>query len=321
LVKVLPGQIDIRERTPDDLAVEVAIFNSVSPPDRQGTVEKLQRFESIFQREDKKLMLLAFAGSEAVGAGHGLRMAFLAEGRCELSVAVRPEFQRNGIGTALYQRLFDFAVSSGATEIGGSVREDQLPPIEAWLQREGFREVSRRRPSELRLDTFDFDRHASAEDRVLADGIQLVTLAGEDTPQNRRKLWELSNRTQEDVPFDVAKPDLPFDLFDRLIDFPPGLHDCQVIAKDGDRYVGFSLLNEIHPEAVGIGMTGVDRDYRGRGIATAVKVRSARLAHARGYRVMRTSNHTNNPPMLKVNDRLGFVARPQELYFVKSLVR
>jgi hypothetical protein len=39
----------------------------------------------------------------------------------------------------------------------------------------------------------------------------------------------------------------------------------------------------------------------------------------RGYHVMHTSNHTNNPPMLKVNDRLGFEAKPQVVFVVKAL--
>jgi hypothetical protein len=34
---------------------------------------------------------------------------------------------------------------------------------------------------------------------------------------------------------------------------------------------------------------------------------------------MRTSNHTNNPPMLAVNNRLGFVPQPEAVFFVKQL--
>jgi GNAT superfamily N-acetyltransferase len=164
----------------------------------------------------------------------------------------------------------------------------------------------------------DFARFAGAEERIAADGIVLTTLAEEDNEANRGKLWELSNLTRHDVPHDVGE-DQPFEIFTDLLDRPEALPDCLVIAQKGDRYVGFSLLVHQTPERALTGMTGVHRDFRNRGIALAMKVRSARLARKRGYKAMRTFNHVNNPAMLAVNTRLGYAPLPQSIMFRKDL--
>jgi len=38
-----------------------------------------------------------------------------------------------------------------------------------------------------------------------------------------------------------------------------------------------------------------------------------------GYTAMRTYNHVNNPAMLAVNDRLGYVALPHFVLFQRAL--
>ena len=149
-------------------------------------------------------------------------------------------------------------------------------------------------------------------------GIVLTTLAEEDNEANRRKLWELSNLTRHDVPHDVIE-DQPFEIFTDLLDRPEALPGCLLIARQGDRYVGFSLLVHQTPERALTGMTGVHRDFRNRGIALAMKVRSARLARNRGYKAMRTFNHVNNPAMLAVNTRLGYAPLPESITFRKDL--
>lgn len=61
------------------------------------------------------------------------------------------------------------------------------------------------------------------------------------------------------------------------------------------------------------------REYRGRGIATALKVRTVEYARGRGYRQIRTENEIHNAPMIAINDRFGFQRQPVWITFWKDL--
>jgi RimJ/RimL family protein N-acetyltransferase len=55
--------------------------------------------------------------------------------------------------------------------------------------------------------------------------------------------------------------------------------------------------------------TGVIREYRGRGIATALKLKVIEYGKKNGYRVIKTWNDSVNEAMLAVNIKLGFKRR------------
>ena len=53
-------------------------------------------------------------------------------------------------------------------------------------------------------------------------------------------------------------------------------------------------------------MTGVRRDWRGRGIAGALKRTQLAWAKANGYERLETANETRNVPIQRLNERLGY---------------
>ncbi|HEV3312448.1 MAG TPA: GNAT family N-acetyltransferase [Chloroflexota bacterium] len=316
----IPFDIDIREQTPDQLPLVVEINNASVPPDDRTTEEQARIEDGLSRPEEPPLRLIAWLGDRPVATGYAGRSIFTAEGRCRITIRVLPDFRRQGVATRIYRRLVSFARESDAKSLLAGVSQESLPLVQQWLQREGYYEVERMRPSRLTLETMDWGSWAESEERVIGQGIALTTLAQEDSEANRRKLWELSETTRIDVPHHPGgQQPFPFEKFDDLLNRPEARPGCLVIAKNGDAYVGFSLLVHQTADEVLTGMTGVLRDYRSRGIALALKVRSARLAHAKGYKSMRTMNHVNNPAMLKVNDRLGYVALPHFIMFQKDL--
>jgi RimJ/RimL family protein N-acetyltransferase len=174
------------------------------------------------------------------------------------------------------------------------------------------------RKSELMLSEVDEPLLREAEERLTANGLTLTTLAGDDTEDNRRKLWELYVLTDRDVPHD-SHQDEPFEQFNELLDREECLRDCLVIARDGELFAGFTILGHDTTGEAFTWMTGVHPEYRNRGIALGVKAACVRLARDQGYHVMRTFNHVNNPAMLAVNTRMGYRPLPEGIQFVKTL--
>jgi GNAT superfamily N-acetyltransferase len=66
-------------------------------------------------------------------------------------------------------------------------------------------------------------------------------------------------------------------------------------------------------------MTGVARGYRGRGIATALKLAMLAGAKRAGLRAMLTTNDEPNKAMRGINAKLGYVMLPARIELEKQL--
>ena len=89
---------------------------------------------------------------------------------------------------------------------------------------------------------------------------------------------------------------------------------------DDDRVAGLNNLwkNELD-KGIDTGLTGVHRDYRRKGVATALKHTSLIWAKKQGYEWIRTDNASTNKGMLNINIRVGFKFMPAWLIFDKIL--
>jgi RimJ/RimL family protein N-acetyltransferase len=67
-------------------------------------------------------------------------------------------------------------------------------------------------------------------------------------------------------------------------------------------------------------MTAVTRDWRGRGLATALKRATIGWAIADGLDLLEAGNDTDNLAMRAVNARLGYVPSPDNLVLRGPLV-
>ncbi len=77
-------------------------------------------------------------------------------------------------------------------------------------------------------------------------------------------------------------------------------------------------VNPANPSKVYVGVTGVARAYRRRGIATVLKLRTIQFAQEVGARWIETENEENNP-MYQLNLKLGFRPIPAWLVYEKKL--
>ena len=74
------------------------------------------------------------------------------------------------------------------------------------------------------------------------------------------------------------------------------VQDAWFVALDRGEYVGMTELwsNQADPELFDIGVTGVLRPHRRRGIAMALKLRGIEFAQRRGIRELRKWNASDN---------------------------
>lgn len=226
-----------------------------------------------------------------------------------LSVMVHPEWQRRGVGSLLYERLMNDLLELNAITVRASVREDKGDAL-TFMKRRGFMEERRTWELHLSVAEADISPFLPVAERVSAKGIVITTLKEERErdPDCLRKLHELSNAIHADIPMPDQFTPVSFEEFKRSFEHPTLLPDAYFIAKHSDRYIGRSDLwrSEAEPERLYQGVTGVLREYRRQGVATALKVKTIEYAKQHGYQLIATWNDSTNAGMLALNEKLGF---------------
>jgi RimJ/RimL family protein N-acetyltransferase len=120
-----------------------------------------------------------------------------------------------------------------------------------------------------------------------------------------------------DVP--TAAPLDPGSVSDWLAEIE--VHPLTLLALDDDRVVGYADLEVRNAPAriAGNGMTTVLPSHRGRGIAEALKRAQIVWAAAHGYRRLTTATHSDNEPVRRLNEKLGYRELPALLDVTRRL--
>ncbi|QJC54008.1 GNAT family N-acetyltransferase [Paenibacillus albicereus] len=267
----------------------------------QGKLEGYDRLRRIAEAEDGRI----------VGYSTIWRAPWTPPGMVNHFVLVAAGSHGRGIGAELSRLSREWAREAGADTLLSECWDDDERAL-AFARCGGF-ETERRSWQSL-LDLATGEDPSQPEDRAAIEqleeeGIAFATLAdlppGEET---LRRLHELETSTYKDIPGFLGET-LPFEEWLKWSLQVEGYAPERVlVAMDGERPVGICnvLFNE---ESRGMyhEYTGVARDYRGRGIARALKLLSIRLALRTGARYLRTDNDSLNEPMLAINRRLGYV--------------
>lgn len=277
------------------------------------TVDEFLRFSRLRPAGSPHLRVVAVTPDDRVlGTGFsGHDPAHHPPGVFAMGVRVAAEVQRQGIGQALYERLNTFALQSGAERIKGEVRES-YPGALAWARRRGFEIESHVYDSVLDLTSWDPTPWTEPIALAEATGIRFTTLAAEESDDpNLRRCHALFTRLVPDIPGNEETPEFPYDLWHQHISQDQTWRPDQIfLAVDGETWMGLTQLQARSSGGLYTNFTGVTREYRGRGVALALKLVALRYARAAGYPYVRTHNHSTNAPMLAVNRRLGFVPEP-----------
>jgi len=322
----LPAGVRLREYRPgDDVAAYVEINNLIYSPERT-TVEQELYWESIYPQENPRLRHTAETDlGEVVAVSACLRPFWMiAPGVFWLGIEVRPEWQRRGIGQAMLAALEPFAREQGGIVLRTNCREDFAASIR-FLEQAGFSNIGIRYESVIDVQTFDETPFLPALEGALQAGYRLTTLAEEvsSTADADRRLYDLVSTTSAEVPFPGGE--VHHETYENWrkgnLEGPTSDLAAMFIAKWGDEYVATTTL-ELPPnvdEPAVTHMTGVLREHRRRGLATALKLLSFRYLKERGFREVRTHNDTANPPILNLNQKMGYRRLPGWLVWDRGL--
>jgi len=307
--------------TDEDYAAASAVWNA-SFPEYPETPDEIRWHD---EHRDARYRWARFLcerdGAVVAAAGYDQNAGMYHPRKFELAVSVLPDFRGRGIGSALYEHLVAALVESDPIALHSFAREDDVATL-GFLQRRGFAEEMRENESALDVTRFDPEAFRADVEKCEATGIVIRPFAELDAadPDARRKLHALHYLIALDIPSPDPVTEVPFDVWAKRFDNPNFLPEGNVVALDGDEYVGTSVLwRNGSNDRLDTGMTGVRREWRKRGIATALKVYALAYAKRSGAPEVRTSNEQNNVGMLGINYRLGFQRLPAWVFLKNTL--
>lgn len=226
-----------------------------------------------------------------------------------LGVVVDPAYTRRGAGSALFDYIYDRIVRQGGRDLRCRVRDDDPTSLHFATQR-GFSIDYQTFQAVLDVTTFDETPYRPVLARVVQHGLRFTTLAAEGcTSAALHKLYHVTRATDLDRP-DSDGSFITFEEFEEAACdtlFNEGAGQIVVEDEATGAYVGVAAVSyHAGDHTLHHRLTGVMPEFRGQGIATALKVQAIRYAQAKGVTALYTQNHTDNAPMLAINQKLGY---------------
>jgi GNAT superfamily N-acetyltransferase len=280
---------EVRTATPDDAAGIAAIWREVVP----FLVKTARGIAAELAAGSSRHVLVAVDGDEVLGVASAWPPDSPG-GASRLSVMVRPDARRHGIGSTLNEQVSAYAAGAGASLLRATVGADG----KEFAVRRGFtigRELSHSRavladvpdpapvPNGFRLADFtELDPH---------DVWAAYQAVADDDPSGLSTVPPYD----EWLAVEWKQPDHALDLGIAVIDSADGTI-ASFVSTSADRDRG----------AVWSNLTGTRPTYRGKGLAKIVKSHALARCRAAGMTEALTGNDARNKPMLAVNAWLGY---------------
>ncbi len=240
--------------------------------------------------------LVARLGDEPVSCAFVEPRGSLAAG----DVAVVPARRGQGVGSAVLAEVSRLARELGKDTIQGEVKQSDAES-RAYLERRGFAAVGAEQAVVLELDELE------PPEIDPPPGVRIVSRAEE--PDRLEEMYAVAVQADEDIPGSTGGSTFEHwraHEIDRPIT-PPEL--C-FIALAGDEVVGYASL-QVHRHQTFHGLTATRRDWRRRGVASALKRAEIAAAKEAGLRRLLTESEERNEPMRSLNEKLGYVPAPE----------
>jgi GNAT superfamily N-acetyltransferase len=288
-----------RAETEADLEAWRSVRLAVVPNERCPSAGELVRTAG-----PEKLFLLAELDGRLAGCGVADRSEVGGHGMVAPRVLV--DARRRGVGTALLLALAEHVAGLGFAAARATVDDEGSL---AFAHGFGFRETGRE-VEQVRLVA----EHEPRPQPVA--GIELVSLA--DRPELTARIYhELAADALRDIPVEPALEISAADWEREWLTAP----ERTVVALADGAIVGYAALERDDDVAWrgGHSVTAVRRDWRRRGVASAMKQELIALASSHGLRELYTWTQEGNDGMRRVNERLGYVPRGVGIFLSADL--
>jgi mycothiol synthase len=269
----------------------------VLPNESTPSVEQMKALAA-----PRRLVLLADLDGRLAGSGLADRSD---TGDGFVAPRVLLELRRHGLGSALLERLLEHVRAEGFGAAGAHADDEGSI---AFAHRHGFVEIDR-----------EVEQVCAVGDCVEpgpVEGVEFTTVAAR--PELLEAAYPLARRGYADMVLAQGTVEVEREAWLRdEATLPAG----SFVALAGDRIVGYAGLLAWNgdSERAENGLTVVDRDWRRRGLATALKQRQLAWAAANGIREVVTWTQTGNEGMRIVNAGLGYITRSVSLRMRREL--
>lgn len=321
--RTLMPEVTIRPRVTDDDPAIVTIGHLLNPEYPKRTVEEYRASLESIPPDVNHTRVVAERDGDGSVLGWGMlgQMFWVEEPAYSTGIEVHPDHQGHGVGGLLYEGLLPQARAWQVRRLFAEIREDDERSRKFATDR-GFDLTGHvERVSRLDVRTVKLDDYGGLEERLRDEGIRAATLAeiGMGDEDRLRAVHRMQIAAAQDEP---ASEHLNLS-FERWRDFfiaRPGVSpDAIWVAVAGDKPIGITMLEVVGGNSAWHFGMGVDRTYRGRGVARLLKLRTIEWARQSGIDFLYTGNDINNPRMYDINMRLGYQPLPGSVEMVKEL--
>lgn len=312
------------EKTDVDYETIIAIWNAYRPDD-QITLEIMKYWDRTRNPNLPYQRMLISADNQVVAYGTYRQNETMQKAKkYGMGVVVHPDHAHQQEVRAFF---FDYATAQitnlDLVAIACGTREDREEDIRYFLDN-GFEQRMRYPVSQLDVPAFDPTPYDALLKKTVDAGIEIITvkqLQAEQPDKWLEIMYPLDIQIISDMPSTDEYVPISFEQYVKsYTDDPVFLPEACFLARIGDEYIGASNLwkDATSTEKLWVGLTGVLKAYRRRGIATAMKIYTINFAKQYGAKIIEADNEENNP-MYQINLRLGFQPKPAYLDYEKPL--
>jgi len=229
---------------------------------------------------------------------------------------VDPAFRKKGVGTLLYEHMDAESLKLACKEFKFNVPDDCPEGLSFMLHR-GYIETLHSINMELDFKSFDDKPYQTIVEKLKEDGFQFTTMEElGNTEEAQHKLYTLNDTIAMDTPLWTGGH-----CWDTFEEFKKSVCDAQwynpagqkvVIDSATGEWVAMSAITHFEGNETAYNLfTGVDKRYRGRKLAQAVK--GLALCFARDELKVpgvRTNHNTFNEPMIAIDRKFGYMVLP-----------
>lgn len=308
--------VTIRELEADHDAPEVLpILQQLHPEMDAQRYRRFMTQEHPFERH-----MVADHDGTVIGISELFRKATDPKNRANISIAVHPDYQRQGVGMMLFDDMEAAARAKIMRELRCRIPDDTDAPPYHFVKRLGFSEQQHSLRSELELEHLDDDRVREAVQAAEDTGIEFTTLADEgDSPENRQKVYRINKIASDNMP--RTGPFMQFEAYENAM-MSSSTHPPQgiYIAIEEKRWVGMSQVSLHIEEGYALNeMTDVLPTRDDKAVLYALKMLAARFARDQGFQLLRSETDSSDEMRQEVNQEMGYTALPGYYLMTKDI--